>query len=499
MPKISFPVFLWIWNYCEGFSTPTLHLRIAYWLNQNWQKKNQKLLLLSFRHSGKSSIIGIFCAWLLFCNRDLRILVIAANYLLANKMVKTTKRIIEKHPMTRSLLPNGIGEWSAREFTVTRDTVLRDPSMSARGIQSNITGLRADVIICDDVEVPNNCNTSIKRALLRDRLREIDYVLTPAGLQLFVGTPHTYYSIYANECRKEKGEERAFMSDFSRLELPILDEYGNSQWPEKFSQQIISKIRSRSGPNKFEAQMMLRPISIDASRLCPERLQPYSEDLIYRESNQDVLLMLAGRRLVSASCWWDPSYGSPGVGDSSVIAAVFTDDAGEYWLHRINYLTHEPEISVQVDEATQMCRHVVDFVDKLYLPSICLETNGLGRFLPSLLRRELAKRGVYCSVIERSPSISKDVRIVDAFDAILAANRLHAHQSVWKTPFIEEMREWRPGNRCRDDGLDAVAGCLLTEPVRIPRYPRTSSLEKHKPGAWRAGSTCVIVEDECVL
>ena len=87
---------------------------------------------------------------------------------------------------------------------------------------------------------------------------------------------------------------------------------------------------------------------------------------------------------MSASCWWDPAFGMPGKGDASVIAAVFTSDQGDYYLHRIQYLQHDPGQVDEVDEATQLCGQVADFVSDLYLPAVILETNGLGRFLPSL-------------------------------------------------------------------------------------------------------------------
>jgi hypothetical protein len=77
---------------------------------------------------------------------------------------------------------------------------------------------------------------------------------------------------------------------------------------------------------------------------------------------------------------------------------------------------------------------------------------------------------VACAVVERFSHASKEQRILDAFDPLLAAGALRAHASVWSTPFIEEMREWRPARRCRDDGLDAVSGCLLAEPVRLRRF-----------------------------
>lgn len=65
-----------------------------------------------------------------------------------------------------------------------------------QGISGNITGLRSDLIICDDVEVPNTCNTQKKRQNLRERLRELDFILSPHGTMIYIGTPHTQDTIY---------------------------------------------------------------------------------------------------------------------------------------------------------------------------------------------------------------------------------------------------------------------------------------------------------------
>jgi len=368
--------------------------------------------------------------------------------------------------------------------------------MLAKGIGANITGLRADIVICDDVEVPNTSDSTLKRGDLRARLHEIEYVLVPGGLQLYVGTPHSYYTIYAAEARAELGEDHIFLDGFQRLELPLLDANGSSRWPERFPPEKIATIRRRTGPIKFQSQMMLTPTNISEGRLNPDRMRPYDDELIYIESNNEAILSIGDRRVTSATCWWDPSYGSPNSGDKNVVAAIFTDQRGDYWLHRVCYLEHDPAGAHEVDEATQLCRKVVSFVRDLYLPSIMLETNGLGRFLPGLLRRELRVSGTPCAVVERSSHRNKDLRIVDAFDAVLAAGRLHAHRTIWSTPFIEEMKEWSPGSRGRDDGLDAVAGCLLSEPVRISRWPLPSAGRVEPYKNWRPGSETLRAEHE---
>jgi hypothetical protein len=481
MKGVDFPEFIWIWNARLGQGTPRHHLRMARWLAARWRARDRELLLMAFRSSGKSTIVGLFCAWVLTGDPDLRIMILAADFALAKKMVRNVKRIIERHPLAAGLKPKRRGHWASDQFTVDRPGELRDPSMVAKGIGANITGSRAEIIVCDDVEVPNTCDTAPRRADLRERLGEIEYVLVPGGTQLYVGTPHSYYTVYAREPRPEMGEARPFLDGFVRLEIPLLDVRGASAWPERFSADKVAAIRRRSGPNKFDSQMMLKPVSVADGRLDPDRLRLYDGELAYAEGNGLPVLSLMGRRLVSAACWWDPAYGAPGKGDSSVVAAVFTDAEGGYWLHRVRYLQHDPA-QAEVDEATQLCRQVAAFAGAHYLPAVTLETNGLGRFLPGLLRRELAASGVPCAVVEAHSSRSKDQRIVDAFDAVLAAGALWAHRSVWATPFISEMREWQPGGRGRDDGLDAVAGCLLGQPVRLGRAAVPAGRGDWRPG-----------------
>lgn len=483
----TFAQFVETWNKDQNLSTPKHHKKISAWLEGRWAAKDRELLLMAFRNSGKSTLVGMFCAWLLACHPSLRIMVLAADLSLARKMTRNVKRIIERHPDCAGLKPKSRDQWASDQFTVNRDSELRDPSMLAKGIVANITGSRADVVICDDVEVPNTSDTQTKREDLRERLDEIDYVLVPGGLQLYVGTPHTFHTIYGKTPRRDMGEEVPYLDGFKRLEMPIYDGRGRSQWPDRFPTKKIEAIRKRTGPNKFKSQMLLEPVDLAEGRLDPDALKPYAGEISYSEMNGQAVLSLEGQRLVSATCWWDPSFGSPERGDSSVIACVYTSEDGAYWLHQMRYITFDPKTVNEVSEAQQMCRQAATFARDLYLPSLTVETNGIGKFLPSLLRREMEDLGIACAVVEAYASTSKDRRILEAFDAPLAAGRIHVHDSVQGTPFVIEMREWRPASRAPDDGLDAVAGCLLAEPVRLPRNPNAHPLG-NRPN-WTGGGT----------
>lgn len=464
--RVDFPLFLALWNRMQETGTPALHFRMACWLQGAWEAGRRRLLLQAFRSSGKSTIAGLFAAWLLYRHPDLRILVLAADLMLARKMVRNVKRIIERHPLTAHLKPERADQWGSDRFTVTRGMELRDPSMLARGISANITGSRADIIICDDVEVPNTCDTADKRADLRERLAEMNYVMAPGGTQLYIGTPHSWYTIYADRPRPEIGENAPFLAGFERFTLPVLDEKGRSAWPERFAPEDIERIRRSSGPNRFSSQMMLVPVNIADGRLDPASFRKYDAELSYLKELS--LLQIGDHKMISASAWWDPSFGG-GNGDGSVLAVVYTDEAGCFWLHRLSYLKSDPRSSL--DEATQQCRSVAQLAKTLYLPSVAIEINGIGRFLPNILRRELAQAHAPCAVREITSTRPKDLRIMEAFDTVLAARMLHVHACVYDTPFIAEVQEWRPGAKGgRDDGLDAVAGALSLEPVRLRRF-----------------------------
>ncbi|MCB9988649.1 MAG: phage terminase large subunit [Rhodospirillales bacterium] len=473
----DFKLFLVLWNQRQGMTTPSVHFRMADWLQYSWKRKETRLLLQAFRSCGKSTVIGLFAAWLLYTDPALRILVLSADEALARKMVRNVRRIVERHPLTARLRPDRADQWAADRFTVRRDVELRDPSMLARGISANITGSRADVIICDDVEVPNSCDTADKRRALRERLTESEFILVPGGTQLYIGTPHTYYTIYAARPRPEIGEREAFLEGFKTLKIPVLDENGESVWPERFTLDDIARMKRSAGPNRFASQMMLQPVNIAEGRLDPALLRRYDDELVYQKELRT--LWISDKKIISCSAWWDPAFGGAW-GDGSVLAVVFTDESGDYRLHKVAYVKADG----QGDEATSQCRQIVRIAKALYLPSIALETNGIGKFLPAILRRELARARVPCAVIEKTSSRSKDMRILEAFDAVLAARALHVHEDIYQTRFITEMQEWKPGKSSgHDDGLDAVAGALSLEPVRIGGGRVTGA-----PG-WRGGAS----------
>ena len=196
MMTTAFCNFMDVWNRYINMTTPSHHKRIMEFLVDVLENEPHRGLLTAFRHSGKSTVVGIFAACVLYMRPNTRILILSAENTLASRMVNHVRNILENHPLCVDMIPKNKKEWASGRITINRSVGIREPSVICQGIHGNITGSRADLIICDDVEVPNTCNTTQKREMLRERLRELDFILSPNGAMIYIGTPHTTDTIY---------------------------------------------------------------------------------------------------------------------------------------------------------------------------------------------------------------------------------------------------------------------------------------------------------------
>jgi len=104
-PGVTLADFIHLWNEGQTQTTPPLHQDIARWLQDCWSANERELLLMAFRNAGKSTLIGLFAAWLLHQDSNRRIIVLSADHQLAKRMVRNVKRITERHPLTDDMKP----------------------------------------------------------------------------------------------------------------------------------------------------------------------------------------------------------------------------------------------------------------------------------------------------------------------------------------------------------------------------------------------------------
>ena len=88
--------------------------------------------------------------------------------------------------------------WSRVSFDVGPAAPHQAPSVKSVGITGQLTGSRADLMVLDDVEVPNNSMTELQREKLLQLVTECESILTPKkdSRIMFLGTPQTTFTVY---------------------------------------------------------------------------------------------------------------------------------------------------------------------------------------------------------------------------------------------------------------------------------------------------------------
>lgn len=521
--KSSFLAFFLEWAEFKRWEVPDIHIRACHWL----EHRENLAVLRCFRGFGKSTILAAYNAWRFWDDPAYRILHQGDQDKTAFKTSRDTKAVLKRHPWTAEWFSAGArGEASFWWCPGADDE--RNPTMQAAGITSNITSSRCDEAQNDDVEVPKNITNLEAREKMRQRLGEQVHIMVPGARLLFVGTPHTHDSIYDEQeamgadcltIRMFEQEHRIENADKCTYTVPfvpemvffgigkhtrvlkegehykrngltitfyktpngLIDFYAGSAWPERFTaEEMVTRRRRTRTINEWDSQYQLHSKPITDTRLNPDRMVAYDVEPVFRSSNNESTMWLGKTRIVSASCRWDPA-GAKVHSDVSALCLMLQDEAGRMYWHRAVALTGE---IAELDDSGKIIGgqvwQICDEIERLSIPRVTIETNGVGTHAPNLLRGALKARRLRAGVADKHTTGAKNPKILGAFEGPLSGGYLWAHVSVLDA-VEEQMRSWNPAVQQQpDDFLDAAAEAILDEPVRVGRkmdgnsHPRES-------------------------
>ena len=155
----------------------------------------KRRVIAAFRGCGKSSLSAIYILWRLVKNPELKVLVVSASLSRAEALTAWLLKTIGDVSWLSHLLPNSHdGRYSRISFDVgTCRHIEQSPSVRAAGVSGQVTGSRADIILCDDVETVQTSLTQTQREKLRNVLNEFEVILKPNSESeiVYLGTPHS--------------------------------------------------------------------------------------------------------------------------------------------------------------------------------------------------------------------------------------------------------------------------------------------------------------------
>lgn len=181
-----------VWKHLNLPNPTPIQYDIADYL-QNAPKRS---IIEAFRGVGKSYVTCAFVVHQLLLDPDKKFMVVSATKQRADDFSTFTQRLIFELPIAQHLVAKEGQRWSKIAFDVAPAKASGSPSVKSVGITGQLTGSRADIIIADDIEVPNNSMTQLMRERLGEAVKEFDAVLKPDGKIIYLGTPQTEMSLY---------------------------------------------------------------------------------------------------------------------------------------------------------------------------------------------------------------------------------------------------------------------------------------------------------------
>jgi hypothetical protein len=477
---------------------------IQYEIAEFMQDGPKRGVIEGFRGVGKSWICSAYVVHQLYLDPTKNILVVSASKTRADDFSTFTLRIIHELGFLQHLKPTDKQRFSKISFDVGPAPASHAPSVKSLGITSQLTGSRADIIVADDVEVPNNAATQGMRDKLSEQIKEFDAILKPddSSKILFLGTPQCEDTLYAklsergyttriwtakyitpklNQSRYD-GAVSAFCVDSEKNDT--------STEPTRFSDIDLAERQASYGRSGFAMQFMLDPRLSDADRH-PLKLN----DLIVMDIDPDN----APEKLVwarSPELEWDgsvPNVGFTGdrfyrpfqtIGDyipytGSVMAIDPSgrgkDETGYAIVKMLNgylYVTDCGGIGGGYEEKTLKALSIKASQNNVNF--IVVESNFGDGMFTEMLKPILTKIHP-CTIEEVRHNVQKEKRIVDTLEPVMNQHRLVIDPKVIKRDF-ESAQSYPPeqqlkyqlfyqmsrltpdrGSLVQDDRLDALS------------------------------------------
>tara|TARA_Y100001938_G_scaffold92378_1_gene126610 strand:- start:62 stop:1813 length:1752 start_codon:yes stop_codon:yes gene_type:complete len=491
-----------VWTHLALPAPTRAQLCIAEYL----QHGPKRLQIQAFRGVGKSWITAAFVLWTLYNDVNKKIMVVSASKDRADSFSIFCQRLILEVPWLSHLRPkNDDQRWSRVSFDVGPAAPHQAPSVKSVGITGQLTGSRADLMVLDDVEVPNNSMTELQREKLLQLVTECESILTPKrdSRILFLGTPQTTFTVY-NKLRQRNYKPFVWPARYPRKvamydgllapqlenDLETTDDLAWKPTDTRFRENDLLERESAMGRSNFMLQFMLDTSLSDAEKfplkfadlvVTPVNPENAPENIIWCSSPENVLKELPSvglpgdhfhkpmqfqgewRPYAETICSVDPS----GRGTDETVACYLSQLNGFIYLHEIKAF-RDGYSDRTLLEILKGCR-------KYKASTLLIESNFGDGIVSELFRKHCQNTKTPINIEETRANVRKEDRIIDSLEPVLNQHRLvidprivewdyHSNQDAPGETRLLYMLFYQMSRMCRekgavkhDDRIDALA------------------------------------------
>jgi len=285
-----------------------VHKRVFKWLMD--ESHPNQLLLLPRGHL-KSHCLAVWAAWWVTKHPETTILYISATADLAETQLYAIKNMIAS-PVYRRYWPEMIApdegkreKWATTAIAVDHPTRkeegVRDYTIRTAGLTTNTTGWHADIIVPDDVVVPDNAYTADGRKKTAAAMSQMASILNTGGMTKACGTRYHPADQY-NEWKKQvipvydEDEEIIDEQPLWTILEEVVETEGVFLWPRAarddgkafgFNKKELARISAMySDRTQFHAQYYNDPNDPESNRLDYTKFQYYDKKHLTHQSGK---------------------------------------------------------------------------------------------------------------------------------------------------------------------------------------------------------------------
>lgn len=433
---------------------------------------SNKLIMLPRAHL-KSHMVATWCAWIITRHPEITILYVSATAELAMTQLYAVQNILASTVYQR-YFPEYVNpqegkreKWSSTKISVDhpkrKKEAIRDATIATAGLTTNTTGWHADVIVADDLVVPENAYTEDGRESVSKKASQFTSIRNAGGFTMACGTryhPVDIYDTWKNQVYDVYDDEGIVVDQSPVWDVQeyVVEIDGIFTWPRAvrddgkafgFDLQTLARIKAEySDRVQFFAQYYNDPNDPGSDRINRDKFQYYNPRLLVKEGSR---WLYNGQKLnVYAAV--DFAFSLSKAADYTAIVVVGLDCDGNYYVLDIDRF--------KTDKTIEYFKHISALHSKWRFQKLRAEVSVAQKVIVNAIKDYVRKEGLRLSVDEFRPSKAegtKEERIAAALEHLYDNLQMWHQEGGWTNVLEEELVLARPAH---DDVKDALASAV---------------------------------------
>lgn len=461
-----------------GYVYGDIHKELFQWMQeyslygQGEDLTSNKLIMLPRAHL-KSHMVATWASWIITRHPEVTILYVSATAELAETQLYAIQNILASSVYQR-YFPEYINpqegkreKWSQRKFTIDhmkrKEEGIRDATVATAGLTTNTTGWHADIIIADDLVVPENAYTEDGRDGVMKKSSQFTSIRNAGGFTMACGTRYHPSDVYATWKTQEYDVYDEAGNIVTRKPVWEIKEFaveidGIYLWPKSmradgkyfgFDAQVLARIRAEySDRVQFYAQYYNDPNDPGSNRIERSKFQYYDKKFLKQSDGRWVYK----NKVLNVYAAIDFAFSLSKKSDNTAIVVIGMDEDAFIYVLDIEVF--------KSDKISEYFNKLASLHSKWEFKKLRAEVTVAQAVIVRDLKDKLREEGLTLSIDEHRPTRNegtKQERIASALE------HRYDNQQVWHfkggyTDLLEE--ELVMARPAHDDIKDALASAV---------------------------------------